>query len=301
MARNGGGAWWNDESQSWVSGPAPAGPPPVPEPAPGLVPRPAPGTGQGTGPMVPFPPLPPLPPEPPSYVPASPGPPEPPTPGPSRHVLVAAVAAAVLVAGGIGGWLLWGRDGGDGGRTGHGASAAAGASAPGSDSASAPPSDSASPSPSDSDSASADATTPPIGYRLVEDEDGFTVAVPEGWSRTTAGGSVFFNAPDDSSLMQVFEIGEPGLSPYEALKTVSRDVAKNPDFEQISLEETGVDEAELVYAYHRSEGRRQVVARAFVGDDAVRRIVLVGGPDTDWPKQREILDTALRYFKPTIS
>ncbi|BAU85572.1 hypothetical protein SLA_4688 [Streptomyces laurentii] len=298
MARNGGGAWWNDESQSWVSGPAPAGPPPVPEPAPGLVPRPAPGTGQGTGPVVPLPPLPPLPPEPPSYVPASPGSPEPPTPGPSRHVLVAAVAAAVLVAGGIGGWLLWGRDGGDSGRAGHGASAAPGASAPGSDSASASPSDSGSPSPSDS--ASADAT-PPIGYRIVEDEDGFTVAVPEGWSRTTAGGSVFFNAPDDSSLMQVFEIGEPGLTPYEALKTVSRDVAKNPDFEQISLEETGADEAELVYAYHRSEGRRQVVARAFVGDDAVRRIVLVGGPDTDWPKQREILDTALRYFKPTTS
>ncbi|MGW5419637.1 hypothetical protein [Streptomyces sp. NPDC003943] len=239
-----------------------------------------------------------MPPPPPSYLPgAAPAAASAPRSGPSRNVLVAAAVAAVLVAGGVGGWFLWGRDGGGGG-TGPGPTAAPSVTA-----SDAPSTGSDGPSTSESGSPSASPSegAPPAGFRLVEDDAGFTIAVPEGWNRTTSGASVFYNAPDGASLVQVFTIDEPGLTPYEALQQTSRDLAeKNPGYQELALERTGTDgnEAELVYSYDRTEGRRKVVDRAFTGSDGRQYAVLAAGPETDWPKQRETIDTALRFFKP---
>ncbi|MFI8827472.1 hypothetical protein [Streptomyces sp. NPDC053431] len=210
--------------------------------------------------------------------------------------MIAGVVVAVLVAGSVGGWFLWGR-GGSGGGTGQGPTAAPSVSASTSASPSGSdgtPSGTASESPSPSDGA------PPAGYRLVE-ESGFTLAVPEGWNRTSSGASVFYNAPDGLSLVQVYILDEPGITPYEALRQTSRDLAaQNPGYREISLGRTGAGgaDAELVYAYDRSEGRRKVVDRAFTGGDGRQYAVLAAGPESTWPEQRKTLDTALRFFKP---
>ncbi|MEU8541787.1 hypothetical protein AB0C52_17675 [Streptomyces sp. NPDC048717] len=315
----GSGAWWNDESQSWETGSAApgtgtgtgTGSGPLPElpPVAGFVPRPLPGTGQGAaeggGPVVPLPPLPAFPP---AYPPMHPAPgvagPGGAT-GPSRHVFVTAVAAAVLVAGGLGGWLLWGRGGGDGGGTAQGPAAGAGTSTSVSDAPSASASDSPS-GPSDpaadpaSPSSSPVEDVPPNGFTMVEDESGFRLAVPEGWTRTATGGSVFYVAPGGSSLIQVYDTGESGLTPYEALRKTSQSLSVNTHYEEISLEKKGGgDTAELVYAYDRDEGRRQVVARAFVTDSGKPRVMLAAGPKSEWPRQQETLITALTYYRPT--
>ncbi|MEV5968805.1 hypothetical protein [Streptomyces sp. NPDC051921] len=210
--------------------------------------------------------------------------------------MIAGVVVAVLVAGSVGGWFLWGRDGNDGG-TGRGPTAAPSVSASTSGSASGTdgtPSGTASGSPSPS------AGAPPAGFRLVE-ESGFALAVPEGWNRTTSGKSVFYNAPDGLSLVQVYPLDEPGITPYEALRLTSRDLAaQNPGYSEISLARTGPgdDSVELVYAYDRTEGRRKVVDRAFVGGDGRQYAVLAAGPESAWPEQRKTLDTALEFFEP---
>ncbi|MGW4165119.1 serine/arginine repetitive matrix protein 2 [Streptomyces sp. NPDC004788] len=318
MSTRGGGAWWNDESQSWETDapttpttpePPKAPPPAAPDPAPGYGsgpgaapaygpgPGPAPAYGPGPGPAPAYGPVVP-PPPPPSYLPgAVPADASAPRSGPSRNVLVAGAVVAVLVAGGVGGWFLWGRDGGSGG-TGQGPTAAPSVTV-----SEAPSTGSDEPSASESASAPASPSegAPPAGFRLVEDDAGFTIAVPEGWNRTTSGASVFYNAPDGASLVQVFTIDEPGLTPYEALQQTSRDLAeKNPGYQEVGLDRTGTDgkEAELVYSYDRTEGRRKVVDRAFTGSDGRQYAVLAAGPETEWPKQRETIDTALRFFKP---
>ncbi|MEU7020146.1 hypothetical protein ABZ990_05750 [Streptomyces sp. NPDC046203] len=331
--RSGGsGAWWNDESQSWETGSAApgsgsgtgfgsgtgvgagSGSGPLPElpPVAGFVPRPLPGTGQGAaegfGPVVPLPPLPAFPPAYPPMDPAPGGAGPGGATGPSRHVLVTAVAAAVLVAGGLGGWLLWGRDGGDGGGTAQGPPAGPGTSTSVSDAPSASASDSpagpASPSDPAADPASPSPSpvedVPPSGFTMVEDESGFRLAVPAGWTRTVTGGSVFYVAPGGSSLIQIYDTGESGLTPYEALRKTSQSLSVNTRYEEISLEKKGGgDTAELVYAYDRDEGRRQVVARAFATDSGKPRIMLVAGPKSEWPRQQETLITALTYYRPT--
>ncbi|MFE1553055.1 serine/arginine repetitive matrix protein 2 [Streptomyces sp. NPDC058718] len=321
-------ARWNDETQSWetVGGAQAPGPSPIPAPAPGPVA--APGAAPGAGPVVPPPPPPPsyapedapAPSHAPTYVPETGEWQYPTAPAPAgglpraRGAVAAGAAVAVLAAGSVGAWLLWGED--DGGKTGAGGGPAVSVSAPvetPSDYPTDSPTEDATDSPTvdPTDTASPSTTTqpaddlPPPTYSVQKDLKGFTIAVPEGWDRTESEQGIFYNAPDGKSLLQVFVITEPDLTPYEALRGASDDgKANKPGYVEIGLDRvTGepgapADSAELVYAYDREGGRRKVVDRAFTAADGNHYAILSAGPETDWPKQREVLRVALEFFRP---
>ncbi|MEE4421197.1 hypothetical protein [Streptomyces bugieae] len=292
--RRGGPARWNDETQSWEDGrPAPApysGPmPPRPTFAPsaGAPPQPPSGPLPGTAPGAT--------PDPFAGVPgAAPAPG--PGPGPRRRTaLIAGVAVAVIGAGAGGGYLLWSRDGD------APPAARTRASAPHTPTAATTPSGADSTPPTDA----APSPAVPAGYRLVHDAKGFTLAVPDGWERSERKTGVFYTAPDDRGLLQIFEITEPDIAPREALEQASKGLAGNPGFEQISLgafdgPAPGSDAAQLVYAYdsERLGTRVKVVDCAFTTDDGRQFAVLVLGTEADWPLQQETQRIALQAFVP---
>ncbi|MFB7358138.1 hypothetical protein [Streptomyces gardneri] len=336
-------ARWNDETQSWETvGGAPS-PAPVPPPMPATGPAPAPASGPVAGPA--SVPVAPASPPPPSYAPeyapeyvaetgewqyataavpagAAGGRPR------ARGAVAAGVAVAVLAAGSVGTWLLWGRSEDGSGAAAGGPAVSVSESletssseyptdAPTDATTDAEPSygtdsptnsgtglPSGGPTPSGSATASTDGVPPP-GYRAQKDLKGFTVGVPEGWDRTESDQGVFYNAPDGKSLLQVFVVTEPDMTPYEALRGASDDgKANKPGYVEISLDRvTGdpgapADAAELVYAYSREGGRRKVVDRAFTAADGNHYAILAAGPESDWPKQREVLRVALEFFRP---
>ncbi|MFJ5828634.1 hypothetical protein [Streptomyces sp. NPDC093089] len=356
MSGHGGGARWNDETQSWERGPVspPTGPPdpgaaphggghggaygagygagygaahgPVvpppppdrapeygpgttPEYGPGVAPEYGPGTTPGYGPGAS-----------PGYGPGHAPQYDPETGGwqypvagtvaadrpRSRTALAAGVAVAVLAAGSVGGWLVWGRD--DAGTPAAGGpevSVSVSVPVDSGETTTEPTTGStASDSPPGTSSAPAD-DVPPPGYSEQQDLKGFTIAVPEGWDRTESDQGVFFNAPDRRSLIQVFVVQDEDMTPYDALRGASDDGRANkPGYQEISLErvtgEPGApsDAAELVYAYDRDGGRRKVVDRAFTAADGTHYAILAAGPESDWPKQRERLGVALKFFRP---
>ncbi|MFD8975042.1 serine/arginine repetitive matrix protein 2 [Streptomyces sp. NPDC059593] len=324
-------ARWNDETQSWetVGGKQAPGPSPIPPPAPPAAPVAAPGAG----PVVPPPPPPPsyapqdvpAPSHAPAYVPETGEWQYPTAPAPAgggraraRGAVAAGAAVAVLAAGSVGAWLVWGAD--DGGKNGAGGGPAVSVSAPvetpsdyPTDSPTEDPTDPPTADPTDTASPSGSASTtmqptddlPPPAYSVQKDLKGFMIAVPEGWDRTESDQGIFYNAPDGKSLLQVFVITEPDLTPYEALRGASDDgKANKPGYVEIGLDRvTGepgapADSAELVYAYDREGGRRKVVDRAFTAADGNHYAILSAGPEADWPKQREVLRVALEFFRP---
>ncbi|WP_371654293.1 MULTISPECIES: hypothetical protein [unclassified Streptomyces] len=334
-ARRGGGAHWNDETQSWEQG----GPPP--RRGAGSAPRPPdpPAAPPSSPPMFGAPGSPqPPPPEPPGSAPAWLSPGSGPSPGayheaetqgayelprdpahpppyapldPGRRrqrAIVAAVAAAVLAGGLAGGWLMWGRDdgSGSGGVAGASSSASAGTDPSGTptDSPTDTPTDTATDTPTDSASPGTGAAAVPDGFRQVEDPLGWSVAVPATWTRTEERGSALYRSPDERYLLQMFRLTEPGITPYEALRITSDNLAAQRGYQQISLrrmaEVTTTDAAELVYAYNRTvqTDRIQGIARSFVAGNGVPYTVLVYGPDEDWPAQLGVLNAVLGTFTP---
>ncbi|MFH8406722.1 hypothetical protein ACH4FX_18290 [Streptomyces sp. NPDC018019] len=310
-----GGARWNDEEQRWDSGgPAPAPYTSPPPSKPGFVPGPggAPpsgahfSTGEGADACDPpaYPP-----PHDPSRDPAAPG-----SGMSAAHPrswstpLVVAAAVAVVAAGFGGGWLLWGGDEAtvrSDGRT----AVSPTASSPDRHRATAPadvPTGTATGTPPFGTAASgAPSGTLPSGYRLARDSAGFSLAVPEGWQRTERKDGVFYTAPDERYLLQIFEITEPDITPYEALKATSRSLADKSGYVEMSLGPVadigiGSGATELVYAYDSDKlgVRARVTDRAFTVPDGRQFAVLVLGPDADWPAQSRIQQTALQFFTP---
>lgn len=148
----------------------------------------------------------------------------------------------------------------------------------------------------------------PDGYRLAHDDKGFTIAVPDDWKRSVRKTGVFYTAPDDRGLVQIFEITEPDSTPRESLEKASEGLRGNPGYEEISLEPLddatlGPDAAQLVYAYDsdRLGERVKVVDCAFTTADGRQFAVLVLGTEADWPQQERTLRIALGAFAPTGS
>ncbi|MFI9260454.1 hypothetical protein ACIGT4_22555 [Streptomyces sioyaensis] len=218
-------------------------------------------------------------------------------PGARRRMgLIAGAAVAVIVAAVGGGYLLWG----------HGDDPAAARPAART-TASAPPGAATGPSTGAPDSPTPAPTLSdlPDGYRLAHDKKGFTLAVPGTWTRSERKTGVFYTAPDDRGLVQIFEITDPEITPREALQQASQGLSGNPGYEEISLQPLGypgpgIDANQLVYAYDskRLGTRVKVVDCAFTATDGRQFAVLVLGAEEDWPEQERTQEIALRTFVP---
>ncbi|WP_435602375.1 hypothetical protein [Streptomyces sp. bgisy130] len=213
-----------------------------------------------------------------------------------RTGLVAGAAVAVIAAVIGAGYLLWGHD--DDPAAAH-PPARSKASAPSrtatGQSTGAP--DSVTPAPT--------LTDLPDGFRLAHDKKGFTLAVPGTWTRSERETGVFYTAPDDRGLVQIFEITDPEITPREALRQASQGLSANPGYREISLEPLGfpgpgIDANQLVYAYDskRLGVRVKVVDCAFTAADGRQFAVLVLGAEDDWPEQEQTQEIALRTFVP---
>lgn len=313
-----GGVRWNKDTQSWEpvgEGGHPASPPPPAKPlrpptAAGMPTGPDEGTpGEGPAGAYPdgaVPPDWPRPPSPPGEAPLSwpqppPLPPEYP-PGRRGRVIAAAVGAAVAVTA-VASWLAVGMTGDDGGgKADRTPASTAGVSR---DDRSAPPPNTPSdPAPSSEDPFTAASESPevPAGYRAVEDPSGFSTVVPEDWTRSEQndGAVVFYTAPDERGLLQIFEVVEAGYTPEDALDVAVDSLSGQPGFTQISRE-TVADEtnaSELVYEYDSEDlGERvRAVDRVFQTDDGRLYAMVVRGTTEDWAGTRKTLESARAAF-----
>ncbi|MER5819928.1 PsbP-related protein [Streptomyces californicus] len=321
----GDGARWNDEEQRWESGAADARrPPSVPLPPPAAAPvvpaAPAvppeyPGAPAASDPYAEYA-------EHAEYAETGPGVAHVPTgsynnltgtyPKPaSRSVrdritpAAAGLAVAVLAAGAAGLWFtLGGAD--EGGRDdarGRTASAPAEEHGGPADPESGDGGDPAEIPSEASETASSDA--PPPGYVTQDDAEGFRITVPEEWGeRSEEGGAVFYKPFGGAELMQIFRVSEPGMTALGAVTAASEELSGRPGFEEVRVgavdSPSGGEAAELVYAYDSDEsgGRRQVVERVFTASDGRLYAVLVGAPDSQWPRHEEILERAVTDFDP---
>ncbi|MEU2426227.1 hypothetical protein ABZ619_35345 [Streptomyces sp. NPDC007851] len=194
-----------------------------------------------------------------------------------------AVLVFVVVAGlsGLGVWYF-GRDGGTAGAASPSVGADVKPVAPGSGrptTAGPGPGPTSSPSPSPTPAV-------PSGYRVLHDPVGYTLDVPQGWTRRQVQGEkapvVYYDSPSDGRQLQIFALSED--TPAQSLDLAENDpgygYAKQPGF-RAGQRTSGDTWAELSYRYDDADkGPRQVVDHRFQAADGTLYAVRSSGPES---------------------
>lgn len=172
------------------------------------------------------------------------------------------------------------------------------------------PYESPTPSPTE-DTASPLASAPelPAGYELYEDQEGFRIARPAGWSRTTVTSKygidvVNYRSADGERRLQVYQVAEE--SPEASFKLyLSAETTKPDGFERLDLqpvEEDGFSGERLEYRADSLSGEPDVgpwhvYDERFVAQDGFIYAIAAYGLENDGGEDElELLTTALSGF-----
>ncbi|WP_244904772.1 hypothetical protein [Streptomyces prasinopilosus] len=226
------------------------------------------------------------------------------------------MVGGATVVGVVVGLVLTQTLGGDGGTEGRGdgkaaptsASRPAASGSPGTERAPRPPA-----------SATGEPTSPapgpdgavPAGYDRYADSEGFTIARPAGWTRSSVSSQygmdvVTYRSPDRGMRLQVFEVAEPSPDASYAL-FLSDATPKAPGFERLSLETLDDGDftgSRLEYLADSMKGEPDigtwhVVDLRFQAADGKLYALAAYGADADGHEdERELVRTALAHFCP---
>ncbi|MFF4502333.1 hypothetical protein [Streptomyces sp. NPDC001401] len=177
--------------------------------------------------------------------------------------------------------------------------------------ASASPDVSQSPFAGDTGSPSPSASAPPAGYELRNDTEGFRVAIPEGWSRSSVASQygmavVSYRSADREHRLQVYQVSE--ASPEASFKLYLSDQTRKPaGFKKLDLQKLDDGEftgSRLEYLADSINGEPDVGTwhvydERFVAADGNIYAIASYGPDSDGrDDELAYLTTALGWFCP---
>ncbi|MGW2703514.1 hypothetical protein [Streptomyces sp. NPDC001340] len=146
----------------------------------------------------------------------------------------------------------------------------------------------------------------PAGYRLVHDPVGYTLAVPDGWTRRQKQGEkatvVFYDSPSDGRQLQIFELAESTVT--ESLDLAENDpgygYSHEPGYQALTRSSSD-SWTELSYRYDDPDkGARRVVDHRFRAPDGTLYAIRSSGPERlSDGRVRAPLVAALDSFCPT--
>ncbi|WP_202425916.1 hypothetical protein [Streptomyces sp. HUCO-GS316] len=153
----------------------------------------------------------------------------------------------------------------------------------------------------------------PVGYESYEDEEGFRIAIPEGWTRSTVNsqfGIAVVNYRDAAGehRLQVYQVAED--SPDASFELYLSDETPKPQgFEELdlqNLDDGGFTGSRLEYLADSIKGEPDVGTwhvydERFVAADGNIYAIAAYGPDSDGrDDELEVLTTALDWFCPPL-
>ncbi|GAA2084019.1 hypothetical protein GCM10009780_22910 [Actinomadura alba] len=141
----------------------------------------------------------------------------------------------------------------------------------------------------------------PAGYSTA-DEAGFSVAVPTGWTRRSAGRSVFWDAPHRTTFLQIDQTAWTG-TPLQQAYRADGDAPGDPGFPGYAitsiqgLKYQGVDAADWDFTFDDAAGVGTVRAKdRFVRLNGRTYAIYFRALEHDWSSATTHLDTVYRTF-----
>ncbi|MFD0855345.1 PsbP-related protein, partial [Actinomadura adrarensis] len=138
----------------------------------------------------------------------------------------------------------------------------------------------------------------PSGLVRQDGPGGYTIGVPQGWTRQVKGNSVFWHDPVSEAYVQVDRTGWTGDPEQHWIGWEREVIAKNalPDYRRVSLTRTSVDgvpAADLEFTWTGKHG----IDRGIVVDGR-SYAVFVAVPESRWNQYRVTVNNVIDSFRP---
>jgi serine/threonine protein kinase len=211
----------------------------------------------------------------------------------SNGLLIGALVVGLLVIGGLLTWAVINGSGDDGKTTADPTSSATQSA----------PKDEKSPSPSTKASTKSSPTAEagaPAGFTTYEDDSGFSVAVPEGWSaEQNSATAVDLKDPSGTRFLRIDQTDTPKDDPKADWE--AQEAARSGDFEnyqRIRIEDVeyrGWPAADWEFTFGNNT---HVLNRGFVPNENKGYALYMSSPEDQWAESEQIFQTAAESFEP---
>ncbi|UQX02593.1 serine/threonine-protein kinase [Streptomyces sp. RerS4] len=194
-------------------------------------------------------------------------------PGRFRRAAVVAFVAALLGGGGVFGVLTYLDDKGDGGGADAKPQAVAG---------------------------------PPAGWKKVTDPAGFTLFVPEGWTRQMDGNQIDYTPDNGKHFIRIAADSTPDYeNPYAHLLDLEKQVAKRTDYKKQRLNQNTFRDSTRAALWdftwtekNAHAGPRRAIEQMYIAPNDTEYAIYMAGPADTWNTTRQQFDIVLSGWEP---
>jgi len=142
----------------------------------------------------------------------------------------------------------------------------------------------------------------PAGFRLHRDPTGFSIAIPEGWTRSTESTRTYFREPGGGRFLQVDQTTDPkpdAVADWERQETaVSQRLEGYSRIHIGAVPYRGWDAADWEFTWRSGSRRIHVLSRNIRVSDERAYALYWSVPDDRWTQSRPMFDTFAATFQP---
>ncbi|MFE7131366.1 protein kinase [Streptomyces sp. NPDC057638] len=183
------------------------------------------------------------------------------------------------------------RDGGEGGKA-KGTKPSVGARSPGTSSGTLP---------------DGGGDTVPRGWQRVQDPAGFSLLIPEGWTRTTSKGQIDYSPDNGLHRLRIGINRAPDFDhPYRHLLSLEKQLRRKlPDYQRLMLDSNSYRDyrksARWEFSWTEKQpfaGPRRAIDQMYYDEKGVEYALYLDGPEEDWQEMRQQFQTVIQGWRP---
>ncbi|MFS0692524.1 protein kinase domain-containing protein [Streptomyces nitrosporeus] len=147
----------------------------------------------------------------------------------------------------------------------------------------------------------------PDGWIRVQDPEGFSLAVPRGWTRQTDGGQIDYTPDNGAHRIRISVDPAPDFdNPYTHMLSIEKDLEKRlPGYDRLTLHSNVFRDRpgslwEFTWVESKDHpGPRHGIDQMYFGEPGGPEYALyMTGPEEDWAESRQLFETMLRSWRP---
>lgn len=147
---------------------------------------------------------------------------------------------------------------------------------------------------------------PPAGWTEVTDPTGFTLFVPEGWTRQMDGNQIDYTPDNGKHFIRIAADTTPDYrDAYAHLLDLEKQVQKRADYKRLVLKPNTFRDSvrsalwEFTYTEKGTHaGPRRAIEQMYIAPDETEYAIYMSSPAADWSTTRQQFDTVLTGWKP---